>query len=76
LQCIAAPDLSVIPTEAGTQKLVGLDSRLRGNDMGGGDDTGVELVPTPIGRPTLRPIVGLCFRGNDNGEPGLLESLT
>jgi len=30
------PDLSVIPAEARTQRLVGLDSRLRGNDKGVG----------------------------------------
>jgi hypothetical protein len=26
--------LSVIPAEAGIQRMVGIDSRLRGNDMG------------------------------------------
>jgi len=31
-----APALAVIPAEAGIQILVGLDSRLRGNDMGVG----------------------------------------
>ena len=30
------PDLSVIPAEAGTHRLVDLDSRLRGNDKGVG----------------------------------------
>jgi len=35
-----APVLSIIPAEAGTQKLIGLDSRLRGNDMG------IEFVQT------------------------------
>jgi len=29
-----APDSSIIPAEAGTQRLVGLDSHLRENDMG------------------------------------------
>ena len=28
-----APALSIIPAEAGIQRMVGLDSRLRGNDM-------------------------------------------
>jgi len=38
---------------------MGLDSRLRGNDRG------VESVQRPTGRPTLRPISGLYFHGND-----------
>jgi len=37
---MSAPALSIIPAEAGTQRLIGLDSRLRGNDMG------VEFVQT------------------------------
>ena len=49
---MSAPVLSIIPAESGTQRLIGLDSRLRGNDMGG----------------RVRPdISGLYFSGNDAG---------
>jgi len=37
---MSEPVLSIIPAEAGTQRLIGLDSRLRGNDIG------VEFVQT------------------------------
>ena len=67
------PALSVVPAEAGIQRMVGLDSRLRGNDKGGGNDKGrgndkgVGFVQTYQGSIFVAMTENVAFfRCNDN----------